>query len=400
MFKKITVICFLAFAGLKGIAQTYCSPSYPNGCVVSNNRITNVQIGTINHSPPGCTVHDYTSLSTQVGAGVPIPLTVISEGWCGVGAAVDLNSDGDFDDPNEIQALPSYIGSQVATYNMNITIPTSTTPGAHRLRVYNRTGNSGNGVPLNSPCGNYGTFGGYGSWDDYILLVNLNFNLNLGQDTTICEGNLFTLSANPGFNYIWSTGDTTETINVTASGTYYVTMFAGSNTMSDTIEITVNPLPQVNLGSDISINTGVSTTLSAANVGVTYLWNTGAVTPSINVNSPGTYFVTVTDSIGCKASDTIIVSLKTVGFDELYKTTDIITVSPNPSKYIIHIKALSGNGISRIEIYNLLGQLVMSEKIENKSIVDFKVTQLPDGIYNLTIYSNNSKTIKKIQVMK
>lgn len=164
---KLAIICLFTLSGINSFGQTYCSPSYPSGCAVSNNRITNVQIGTINHSPPGCTVHDYTSLTTQIPAGVATPLNVISEGWCAVGAAVDLNNDGDFDDVNEIQALPGYIAIQVATYNMTITIPLNTPDGNHRLRVYNRVANSGNGTPQDSPCGAYG----YGSWDDYTLVV-------------------------------------------------------------------------------------------------------------------------------------------------------------------------------------------------------------------------------------
>lgn len=166
-YLRLAIICLFIFSGIDSLGQTYCNPSYPNGCSASNNRITNVQIGTINHAPPGCTVHDYTSLSTLIAAGVPTPIDVISGGWCAVGVAVDLNSNGSFDDPGEIMALPSYIGSQVATYSMSITIPAVTTNGSYRMRVYNRLANSGNGTPGDSPCGVYG----YGSWDDYTLIV-------------------------------------------------------------------------------------------------------------------------------------------------------------------------------------------------------------------------------------
>jgi len=166
-YLKLAIICLFTLSGINSFGQTYCSPSYPNGCAVSNNRITVVQIGTINHSPPGCTVHDYTSLSTQIAAGQPTPLNVESQGWCSVGAAVDLNHDGDFDDPNEILALAPYIANQIQVYNMTITIPLATPDGSYRLRVYNRLANSGNGTPQDSPCGVYG----YGSWDDYTLIV-------------------------------------------------------------------------------------------------------------------------------------------------------------------------------------------------------------------------------------
>lgn len=173
--------------------QTYCNPSYPNGCAVSNNRITNVQIGTINHSPPNCTVHDYTSISTQIPAGVPTNITVTSEGWCGVGVAVDFNSDGDFNDPGEILALPGYQANQVAIYAMSITVPLSVPPGSYRMRVYNRLANSGNGTPADSPCGTYG----YGSWDDYTLVVYHQCATVTGSSATpaiICSSGTSSLS--------------------------------------------------------------------------------------------------------------------------------------------------------------------------------------------------------------
>ena len=45
--------------------------------------------------------------------------------------------------------------------------------------------------------------------------VNNLPSLNLGNDTAICEGDVFTLDAgNPGFGYAWSTGSTAQTVNI------------------------------------------------------------------------------------------------------------------------------------------------------------------------------------------
>jgi gliding motility-associated-like protein len=163
---KIPILLLLLFIGKNGFGQTYCSPSYPSGCPFSNY-ITNVNIGTINQSPPGCTVHDYTSFSTLIPAGVSTPISVTSSGYCGVGVAVDLNNDGDFDDAGEILALSNYIANFSVVYALSITIPAATPNGNYRMRVYNRLANSGNGTPQDSPCGVYG----YGSFDDYTLIV-------------------------------------------------------------------------------------------------------------------------------------------------------------------------------------------------------------------------------------
>jgi gliding motility-associated-like protein len=48
--------------------------------------------------------------------------------------------------------------------------------------------------------------------------------LNLGADTTICQGQTLNLTAPIGYNnYVWSTGSTNNSISVNSPGTYYVT---------------------------------------------------------------------------------------------------------------------------------------------------------------------------------
>jgi len=231
-----------------GYAQTYCSPSYPSGCTVSNNRITNVVIGTINHSPPGCVIHDYTSISTSIAAGMPTPLTITSAGWTGVGVAVDLNNDGDFNDPGEIMSLPPWQPNQVETYNLSITIPLSTLTGSYRMRVFNRLANSGNGTPQDSPCGTYG----YGSWYDYTLNVFHQCATILSSSanpTQLCTSGTSSLNVTytstlpatvKWYNALGvqvGTGNTFTTPTLTSTTTYYA---AVDNGVCDTPRIPFN----------------------------------------------------------------------------------------------------------------------------------------------------------------
>ena len=72
---------------------------------------------------------------------------------------------------------------------------------------------------------------------------------------------------------------------------------------------TINPLPSVSLGGQATICSGNSLTLNATNTGSTYLWSTGATSPTISVNSAGTYQVAVTNSCGT-TTDAIIVQIK------------------------------------------------------------------------------------------
>ena len=62
----------------------------------------------------------------------------------------------------------------------------------------------------------------------------------LGNDTTIIQGQTLILDAgNPGSDYLWSTGATTQILPVSLAGTYAVTVSNYCGTDSDTIEVTV-----------------------------------------------------------------------------------------------------------------------------------------------------------------
>jgi Secretion system C-terminal sorting domain/Lamin Tail Domain/PKD domain len=125
--------------------------------------------------------------------------------------------------------------------------------------------------------------------------------VNLGNDTTVC-GQIILNAGNPGATYAWNTGSMQQSITVSNSGTYSVTVTQNRCTASDTIQVTVNPLPTVDLGPDFqACNFAI---LNAGNPGAAYQWSTGEATQTIQVNQSGAYYVTVTVN-GCSQSDSI-----------------------------------------------------------------------------------------------
>ena len=122
---------------------------------------------------------------------------------------------------------------------------------------------------------------------------------------------LMTGNPNPP-TYQWSTGENTSTIIVSPSQTtnYLCTVTNASNSCNATVTINVINPPTINLGIDTLTVCGTSTTLDATNTAAgNYLWNNGATSPTLDVTNTGTYFVTVTDTSGCLASDSIYVSV-------------------------------------------------------------------------------------------
>ncbi len=134
---------------------------------------------------------------------------------------------------------------------------------------------------------------------------------NAGPDVTICSGESTTLSASGGTSYLWNTGQTSASISVSpeTTTTYSVTVFGENqaNSDQDDVTVTVNPLPSVNAGNNVTITEGNSVTLTASGA-ETYLWSTGETSASISVNPSSNTQYTVTGYLnGCEATDDVMV---------------------------------------------------------------------------------------------
>ena len=121
----------------------------------------------------------------------------------------------------------------------------------------------------------------------------------LGPDTLICQNSVLQLRADSAdVSYLWSTGSTSQSINVVVPGTYSVTVSNTCGAATDLITIGNLAPIQVNLGPDRGICSGESVTLNAGTSNASYSWSTGANTPSITVSNPGTYSVNVNNGCG------------------------------------------------------------------------------------------------------
>ena len=160
------------------------------------------------------------------------------------------------------------------------------------------------------------------------ITVNALPTANAGADAVICAGSSAQIGSSPIANaqYGWSptTGlnnaNTSNPIaNPTTTTVYTVTIFANGCSASDVVVVTVNAKPIVNLGADVNICNGSTTSLNAGNQGSSFAWTPTTGLSSSNtqtvVASPSattTYVVTVTNSNGCSASDNITVNVSSV----------------------------------------------------------------------------------------
>ncbi|RYZ46682.1 MAG: T9SS type A sorting domain-containing protein, partial [Sphingobacteriales bacterium] len=211
---------------------------------------------------------------------------------------------------------------------------------------------------------------------EYILEVNL------GHDTVLCLGSPLTISGgNTGSEFIWSTGDTSQTITVVQSGTYYVMVTNTTGTVSDTIVVATMPYPVVNLGNDTVIALNSSLVLDAGNPGCSYLWRSGETTQTIPAFPySSVYWVTVTNSAGCFDRDTIIVDV-TVGIDEPSASAPQFSLVPNPAANDLYVVLVHPDAVKETAVISdALGRELRRFDVV-KSSTRVSLLGLPAGVY-------------------
>ncbi|MBC8173538.1 MAG: T9SS type A sorting domain-containing protein, partial [Chitinophagales bacterium] len=128
----------------------------------------------------------------------------------------------------------------------------------------------------------------------------------------LCEGETLTLSTYPYDDFVWSTGETTTSIEIEEEGEYTVTVAnsCGITTSESVIVHLTNlpPEPVITIDGSDEICEGESVTLTSS-IATGNVWNTGETTTSIIVSEPGDYKVSVSNDCGIGISEEVFISL-------------------------------------------------------------------------------------------
>ncbi len=163
-------------------------------------------------------------------------------------------------------------------------------------------------------------------------------NPYLGGDTAFCGSAGFDLTpAQHGdWKYIWSTGDTTPSIQVDQSGIYWLNIMDTNSCMNrDSIELTFYNGVQADLGPDRTSCPGFSVRLGdSLPTGLLYFWSDGYQARTRQTDTAGVFHIRVLDTDGCEAFDTVEVTYYAIqplslGADSVLMCTgDSIKVDP------------------------------------------------------------------------
>jgi hypothetical protein len=151
---------------------------------------------------------------------------------------------------------------------------------------------------------------GCSGFDSIVVVIFPTRKVALTGIRDMCEGDTIEVVAESGYTgYRWSTGDTTDRIEIGDSGTYFVEVLGGGPCIThfDTFHVAIRipTKPQILASRDTITSPCQTVQLDAGSGYMTYLWSTGDTSQVIATLDSGMFIVTVLDSIGCLARDTI-----------------------------------------------------------------------------------------------
>lgn len=232
------------------------------------------------------------------------------------------------------------------------------------------------------------------------LIISKN-SVCVGENVTFSDA-----SQNTPLTWQWSvSGGNPSTSNQPAftttfstPGTYDVTLivsnFAGSDTITITNAITVNPTPAVP-----TITQSNDTLYSSASSGNQWYLNgnliTGATNSFYTPSANGNYTVKVTNNFGCSATSSPFNYIKS-GI-QIVKTANLFIIYPNPASNTITIE-LDGNQQATVfELSDALGRTLQTINLNN-NITTLNISNLPIGVYAASIIRDGKRITKKLVI--
>lgn len=230
--------------------------------------------------------------------------------------------------------------------------------------------------------------------------------VDLGPDTSFCQSQPLVLDAgNPGGTYRWSNGANTQSITLTSqSGTYWVVVDKYC-IASDTINISISPLPVISGISYVRMANTYHFNASSAIHATSYFWDFGDGNTSTLPNPVHTYSSAVDVESTVK-----LFAFNDCGADSSFRTvpTSIqninaadaqVKVYPNPAGSAVKVET----GRIRPEeilIVNMQGALVFRTQELQPQINTLDISGLVPGMYIVKIRAKEKNFNLPLEVLK
>lgn len=238
-----------------------------------------------------------------------------------------------------------------------------------------------------------------------VVLDNISLNGGLpiadaGTGDTICAGASAQLTASGGGTYAWSpsTGlSSTSIANPVASPasttTYTVTVTGTCGNDTDTVVVTVNPLPAT------PVITQSNDTLFSNALSGNQWYNSGGliVGATGNFYIPGikdNYYVIVTDNNGCLSDTSNAIYFDITGISTAFSADSPVRIYPNPGNNMVIIENAESNAGGMMSVCDTKGRILMN-KILNPGKNETDISFLSRGIYFIKVTGETGTSVHR-----
>jgi hypothetical protein len=225
--------------------------------------------------------------------------------------------------------------------------------------------------------------------------------------TQACSGDVVTVTSSAADSYLWSTGDTTQSIEVTNTAAVYVTVTNANACdgvgQSATTNITFTATPTA-AGSFTAAGNVVTFTNTSTGA-TSYSWdfgdftNSSASAPAHAYAANGAYTAVLT-AINGNCTDTVAFEISIeVGIEENNSLT--FEVYPNPASAQVFV-AFENNDNATLTVLDAMGRVVLTQAINEVGslVLPVSVAELASGSYTLQIISENQVGVKRLMIRK
>jgi hypothetical protein len=208
------------------------------------------------------------------------------------------------------------------------------------------------------------------------ITVNALPSVSISGTLTYCSGASTTLDAGSFVSYLWSNGETTQTISATA-GNYTVTVTDSNGCSNTSAQVAVSELalPTVAISGTLSYCAGSNTTLTATAGLNTYLWSSGETTQSITATA-GSYTVTGTDANGCSNTSSSVTvtetALDNAAFS--YSASSYEPTDADPTPTITGLTGGTFSGTTGLVINSTTGEIDLSASTVASHTITYDTT--------------------------
>ena len=227
------------------------------------------------------------------------------------------------------------------------------------------------------------------------------------SSTQACSGDVVTVTASAADSYLWSTGETSQSIQVTNTAAVYVTVTNANACngvgQSATTNITFTATPTA-AGSFTTAGNVVTFTNTSTGA-TSYSWdfgdftNSSATAPAHAYAANGTYTVVLTAINGnCTNTATFEISIE-VGIEDA--TQMQFEVYPNPANEQI-IVAFENTAAGSLNILDATGRVVFTQAYNEigSVLLPINVSELASGSYTVQLINADQVGIKRLLIRK